>query len=214
MGANIEVRGQESIIVEGAEQLGGARHRVIADNVEALTWLIGSVITNGDVEILGFPFEHLEVPMIHLRESGARFYRCDDRLLVRGGTCYPVDISTGPYPGINSDMQPLFAVYGALAAGETRIIDLRFPGRYEYATELTKLGVNCCIFGDLLRVRGGDGLRGSEVVARDLRAGAALSLAGLAAKGETIIRDAWQVERGYDRFVSKARSLNADITAE
>ena len=72
---------------------------VIPDNMEAITWLIGSVITDGDVEIVGFPFEHLEVPLIHLRESGAKFYRGDDRLIVRGGCCYPIDISTGPLSG-------------------------------------------------------------------------------------------------------------------
>jgi UDP-N-acetylglucosamine 1-carboxyvinyltransferase len=213
MGAHIEVRGQESIVIDGVQELSGAQHTIIPDNVEALTWLIGSVVTGGDVEIEGFPFAHLEVPLIYLRESGARFYRCDDRLIVRGGHCYPVDISTGPYPGINSDMQPLFAVYGALANGETRITDLRFPGRYAYSDELTKMGVGCKVVGDMLRIQGGADLVGTEVTAQDLRAGVALTIAGMASKGETIVRDAWQVERGYNDFVGKARKLNADIVA-
>ena len=211
MGAGIEVRGQESIIVQGMAKLGGAQHRVIPDNVEALTWLIGSVITGGDVEIEGFPCEHLEVPLIYLRESGARFYRCGDRLIVRGGRPYPVDISTGPYPGINSDMQPLFAVYGACAEGQTRIVDLRFPGRYGYADELGKMGLEFQIVGDMLQISGGRRLKGSAVTALDLRAGIALVLAGLVAPGTTRIAAAWQIERGYDHFVEKLQALGGKI---
>ena len=211
MGARIEVRGQESILVRGGNILGGARHQVIPDNVEALTWLVGSVITGGDVEIDGFPFEHLEVPLIYLRESGAHFYRNGDRLIARGGQPYPVDISTGPYPGINSDMQPLFAVYGACAAGQTRIMDLRFPGRYGYAEELGKMGLDYAVVGDLLQIQGGRRLKGAEVTAPDLRAGIALVLAGFAAEGTTRIADAWQIERGYDRFIDKMQALGGRI---
>lgn len=211
MGAEIEVRGQESIRVRGGARLGGARHAVIPDNVEALTWLIGAVITGGDVEIEGFPFDHLEVPLIHLRESGAHFYRNGDRLIARGGRPYPVDLSTGPYPGINSDMQPLFAVYGACAEGQTRIVDLRFPGRYGYAEELGRMGLDYSVVGDLLQIRGGRRLKGAEVTALDLRAGIALVLAGLTAEGPTRVADAWQVERGYDRFVDKMQRLGGSV---
>ena len=211
MGAEIEVRGQESIIVHGVEVLGGAKHRVISDNVEALTWLIGSVITGGDVEIEGFPYEHLDVPLIYLRESGARFYHCGDRLIVRGGRPYPVEISTGPYPGINSDMQPLFAVYGAHAEGQTRIVDLRFPGRYGYAEELAKMGFEFRIVGDMLQITGGHRLKGATVTALDLRAGIAMVLSGLTAEGTTHILDAWQIERGYDHFIDKMLALGAQI---
>jgi UDP-N-acetylglucosamine 1-carboxyvinyltransferase len=214
MGARIEVRGQESIVVDGVEGLSGAKHSVIADGVEALTWLVGAVITGGDVEMIGFPFEHLEVPLVHFRESGARFYRSDNRLIVRGGKPYPVDIATGPYPGINSDMQPLFAVYGAMADGVSHIIDLRFPGRYGYARELAKLGTKCSEEGNLLRIEGGSRLRGTTVTALDLRAGVALLLAGMVADGETTINDAWQIERGYDRVLEKLASLGASVVDE
>ena len=211
MGAEIDVRGQESIVVRGRAGLAGAHHRVVPDNVEALTWLIGAVISGGDVEIEGFPFDHLEVPLIYLRESGAHFYRSGDRLIARGGHPYPVDIATGPYPGINSDMQPLFAVYGACAEGQTCVVDLRFPGRYGYAEELGKMGLDYQIVGDLLRIAGGRRLHGAEVTALDLRAGVALVLAGLVAEGTTRVADVWQVERGYDRFVEKMRALGGHI---
>jgi UDP-N-acetylglucosamine 1-carboxyvinyltransferase len=212
LGAKIEVRGQESIIIEGVNELGSTTHEVIADNVEALTWLIGSAVTNGDVEIVDFPFEHLEVPLIHLRESGVRFYRLENRLIVRGSSCYPIDISTGPYPGINSDMQPLFAVLGAMAKGESRIIDLRFPGRYAYAEELAKMGMNYEVKDNLLVIHGGKALKGTEVTALDLRAGAALMIAGFTANTPTTITNAWQISRGYDQLDKKLSRLGASIS--
>ena len=207
MGARIRVFGQRCIEIEGVEQLHGVKHQVIPDNMEAITWAIASVITNGDVEILNFPFEHLEVPLIFLRESGMKYFRNTNSLIVRGGTPYPVEISTGPYPGINSDMQPLFAVYGACSKGESKIVDLRFPGRYSYAEELAKMGMNYTIDGDLLKIHGGKPLFGAKVKALDLRAGMALLLAGLTAEGETIIEDSWQIERGYENLHTKLQKL-------
>lgn len=214
LGAEIEVRGQESIVVTGIRDPGGATHEVIADNIEALTWLIGAAVTAEDVEIVDFPFEHLEVPLIHLRESGVRFYRLNNRLIVRGSRCYPVDISTGPYPGINSDMQPLFAVFGAVAKGESRIIDLRFPGRYAYAEELAKMGMKYQTKDNLLIIEGGQPLRGAEVEALDLRAGAALMIAGLIADAPTTINRAWQIFRGYDQLEKKLAQLGAKVSSE
>lgn len=203
MGARIRVFGQKCILIEGVSRLKGVEHTVIPDNMEALTWAIGSVITDGDVEILNFPFDHLEVPMVFLRESGMKYYRGGDSLIVRGGTPYPIEISTGPFPGINSDMQPLFAVYGALSKGESKVVDLRFPGRYGYAEELSKMGMRYRIEGDMLVIDGGVPFVGAEVNALDLRAGIALLLAGMTAEGETKIQNAWQIERGYENLRSK-----------
>jgi UDP-N-acetylglucosamine 1-carboxyvinyltransferase len=213
MGAKIRVFGQEHIEITGVESLGGCKYEVAPDNMEALTWLIASVITSGDIEISNFPYQDLEVPLIHLRESGARFFRGEDSLIVRGGRCYPVEISTGPYPGINSDMQPLLAIFGACATGESRIIDLRFPGRYAYAAELGRMGTKFEVEGNLLKIQGNGGnLRGAKVTAVDLRAGIALVLAGLVAEGETCITDAWQIERGYDLLIPKLKGLGASVS--
>lgn len=211
LGAKIEVFGQEHIEIIGVEGLNGGEHRIMPDNVEALTWLVGAMVTGGEIEIVDFPHAHLEVPLIFLRESGARMFRGDDALVVRGGRCYPVDLATGPYPGINSDMQPLFAVYGAAARGESRLIDLRFPGRYAYADELARLGVKHHTEGNVLRIVGGAPLVGADVRALDLRAGIALCLAGLMADGVTLVRDAWQVERGYSNFAPKLRALGGRV---
>lgn len=211
MGAKIKVFGQKAIEIEGVESLKGVTHTVIPDNMEALTWAIGSVITNGEVEIQNFPFKHLEVPLIYLRESGMKFYRGDDSLIVKGGTPYPIEISTGPYPGINSDMQPLFAVYGAMSRGESKIIDLRFPGRYGYAEELARMGMEFKVKGDMLVIDGGIPLKGVTVNALDLRAGIALLLAGLTAEGETIIENDWQIQRGYENLDGKLKNLGVNI---
>ena len=210
MGAKIRVFGQEHIEIVGVDTLGGTTHRVIADNMEAVTWLVGAVMTNGDVEIRDFPYHDLGVVLAHLEAAGARLYRNEKSLIVRGGVCYPIEISTGPHPGINSDVQPILAAWGARARGESRIIDLRFPGRYGYADEMARMGLRHELRGDMLVLHGGGGnLNGAEVRALDLRAGAALALCGLVADGETVINDAWQISRGYMNFAEKLRGLGA-----
>lgn len=212
MGANITVYGQKCIVVEGVNELNGVKHSVIPDNMEALTWAIGAVITNGEIEIENFPFAHLEIPIVYLRESGMKLYRGGNNLIVKGGTPYPVEISTGPYPGINSDMQPLFAIYGAMCHGESKVVDLRFPGRYGYAEELAKMGMKYRIEGDMLVIEGGAKLKGAKVTALDLRAGIALLLAGLTAEGETIIENSWQIHRGYENLLGKLKQLGVKIS--
>ncbi|RWM79245.1 MAG: UDP-N-acetylglucosamine 1-carboxyvinyltransferase [Mesorhizobium sp.] len=211
MGAQIEVCGQQYVRVTGRDPLSGTTHTVIPDNLEAITWLIAATVTGGEIEIENFPSAHLEVPLIFLRESGARFHLERPNLMrVAGGYCYPIDISTGPYPGINSDMQPLFAAFGARAHGESRIIDLRFPGRFDYVHEFSKLGVRGQVREGMLCIDGGSPMKGTDVTAVDLRAGMALALLGLTTGGETRIHDAWQMDRGYVNLTGKLRSLGAN----
>lgn len=212
MGAKITVYGQEHIEIIGSEGLQGTKHAVIADNMEAITWLSAAVITRGDIEIHDFPYADLDVVLAHLKAAGAKLYQSDDSLIVRGGSCYPIEISTGPHPGINSDVQPILAAWAAKARGESRIVDLRFPGRYAYAQEMAKMGVSSVVDGDMLRIHGNGGvLHGAEVKALDLRAGAALALCGLISEGETVVTDAWQVSRGYVNFAEKLNALGANI---
>ncbi|WP_444984369.1 UDP-N-acetylglucosamine 1-carboxyvinyltransferase [Halomonas mongoliensis] len=212
MGAQIRVFGQEHIEVTGVEGLHGAEHQVIADNMEAITWLVGAAMTGGDVEIRGFPYHDLEVVLAHLRAAGAKLYVHEDALIVRGSTCYPIEISTGPHPGINSDVQPILAAWAAASRGESRIVDLRFPGRYAYAEEMAKMGLRHEVRGDMLVINGRrGGLQGTEVRALDLRAGAALVLCGLIAEGVTVITDAWQIGRGYVDFAEKLKGLGAQV---
>lgn len=213
MGARIKVFGQEHIEICGVDMLRGVKHKVIADNMEAITWLAAAVMTKGDIEIYDFPYLDLEVVLSHLRAAGAQLYQGDNSLVVRGGGCYPLEISTGPHPGINSDVQPILAAWAAQARGESRIIDLRFPGRYGYAAEMARMGLQYEISGDMLKIMGnGGGLIGAEVKALDLRAGIALTLCGLAAEGETTITDAWQIGRGYVDLIPKLKSLGANCS--
>ncbi|TCT12851.1 UDP-N-acetylglucosamine 1-carboxyvinyltransferase [Natranaerovirga pectinivora] len=211
MGANIEVRGNESIVVYGVEKLHTATHKVIPDNMEALTFLVAAAITDGDVEILDFPSMHLEIPLIFLKSSGLNIYEGQSSVIIKGSTSYPLEISTGPYPGINSDMQPLLAVYSSQAKGMSKIVDLRFPDRFGYAAQLKKMGVDTNVENNLLVIKGGNSLTGADVFADDLRAGAALLLAGLVSDGITRISNAEQIERGYENFIEKFQSLGAKI---
>ena len=212
-GAKIKVYGQERIEIEGVDKLSSINHQVMPDNMEALTWVVISAVTKSNLHIVDFPFDDLEVPLIHLRESGVNIFRSGNDAIVGDSSCYPVEISTGPYPGINSDMQPIFAAFAANAIGKSQIVDLRFPGRYGYAEEMKKLGVNYSVDGDLLTIIGCNYIRGATVRALDLRAGIALLILGLAAKsGETIIEDSWQIKRGYNSIIEKLRTLNADVS--
>lgn len=211
MGAKIQVRGNESILVDGVEVLHGATHEVIPDNMEALTFLVAAAITGGELEIEGFPMEHLEVPMIFLRSSGMNIYVGNRSVITKESVCYPLEISTGPYPGINSDMQPLLAVYASCAKGMSKIVDLRFPDRFGYAEQLQKMGVDAEVTNNQLVIRGGNRIVGADVNADDLRAGAALLLAGLVADGITTISNADQIERGYENFIEKFQSIGAKI---
>lgn len=211
MGARIQVRGNESIIVDGVETLHGATHKVIPDNMEAITFLVAAAITGGELEIESFPMEHLEVPLLFLRSSGMNIFIGDSSVITKESICYPLEISTGPYPGINSDMQPILAVYASCAKGMSKIVDLRFPDRFNYAEQLKKMGVNNEVTNNQLVIRGGNPIKGADVYADDLRAGAALLLAGLVADGTTMINNAEQIERGYENFIEKFQSLGANI---
>jgi UDP-N-acetylglucosamine 1-carboxyvinyltransferase len=214
MGAVIDVYGQERIEITGQDALGGAAHQVIPDNMEAVTWLAAAAMTGGEIEILDMPFGDLEVVLAHLKAAGAQIYARENAAVIRGSHCYPIEISTGPHPGINSDVQPILAAWGACARGESRIVDLRFPGRYAYAQEMARMGVDYTVDGDMLRILGrGGALKGAEVRALDLRAGAALTLCGMVAEGETRVLDAWQIFRGYSNFREKLAALGADLGA-
>ena len=199
MGADIVVNGSESIIINGKPNLTNSIiHESLSDNMQALTYLIAGAIAGNELVIRNFPFNDLEIPLYFLKFSGLEYYRKTNELIVRRCIPFPVDISTGPYPGINSDMQPLFAVWAAMSKGKSSITDLRFRGRYAYANELSKMGVVAKVVDNTLEIVGGTSIYGASVTALDLRAGAALLLMALVADGPTIIKDFWMIERGYD----------------
>ena len=202
MGADIKVNGPESILINGKTRLqNDIVHESLSDNMQALTYLIAGALAGEELSIRNFPFDDLEIPLKFLEFSGLKYYRHKDELIVRKCIPFPIDISTGPYPGINSDMQPLFA------KGRSTITDLRFIGRYAYAEELTKMGVACRIDGNTLVIEGGEPIHGNKVRALDLRAGAALLLIAMVADSPTEIEDFWMIERGYDNVKSLMKNI-------
>ncbi len=212
LGARISVLGSGLIEIEGVDRLGGGRYSIIYDNVEAMTFAVFAAITKGRISIRHFPAEDLEVPMIYLRESGVRFRREGDCLVVeRPGLLTPFDLSTGTYPGVNSDIQPLFAALASQAEGETRITDIRFRDRFQYVAELGKLGARISVRGNTVIVSGPCALRGAEVNATDLRGGAALVAAALVAEGPTTIRSAEQIDRGYEDLAGKLAAVGVRV---
>lgn len=212
MGAEIYVNGSESIVINGKKKLSNnVMHEALSDNMQALTYLLSGAIAGGELAISNFPFNDLQIPLYFLEFSGLKYFRNNNELIVRKCVSYPIDISTGPYPGINSDMQPLFAVWASLAKGKSTITDLRFKGRYAYALELEKMGVNSIVNENTLEIFGGNVIQGSRVKALDLRAGAALFLMSLVADSPTIIDDFWMVERGYDDILNVLSKIGVKI---
>ena len=208
LGAKIEVRGQESIIIEGVSQLNReVEYDILEDNMQALTYLIAGGLTAKELLIRNFPITDLEVPLTFLRHAGLKYYEYKNEVIVRKCEPYPVDIATGPYPGINSDMQPLFAAWGIMSKGKSTITDLRFVGRYGYMDEMAKMGVQSSVDNNRLIINGGNAISGAEVTAVDLRAGAALMILALVAEGKTTINDFWMIERGYNNVLSNINKL-------
>lgn len=212
LGGNILTSGQDFFLVkEGSSCESSIMHKVVPDNVEAITWLIATIITKGKVTIKNFPHDHLEMPMVHIKQGASRLEVDKDDLIVLGKGSTSFELATGPYPGINSDMQALFAGYGLLAEGDSRIIDLRFLDRFQYADALQKLGASLEVDGNELKIYGGKNLESAKVVATDIRGGMAMVLAALVADGKTEIDNMYQVERGYEKLDLKLAELGVNV---
>lgn len=214
MGARIKVNGFRSITVEGVNVLQGAAHEVIPDNAEAITWAVAAAITNSEITIKNFPKKHLEAPLLHLVKSGLNLTYTNSEANVKACNTSPIEIATGPYPGINSDIQPIMALYGATSIGTTKVTDLRFKNRYQYLFELKKMGAKGFIDDNTLQLIGGQQLNGAEVEATDIRTGITLLLAGLIAGKKTTINNAWQIFRGYNNLLEKMDNLNIKYKVE
>ena len=213
IGANIVPYGQDYFRIRGSQlRKVSVTHNVIPDNVEAMTWLIAAIITQGNVSILNFPWAHLEMPMIHLLEGLSFISYRSGVLRVDGRGATSFELATGPYPGINSDMQALFAAYGLQAQGDSRIVDLRFLDRFQYASELKKTGAGLLVEGNSLKIIGGRPLASANMNATDIRGGMAMVLVALIAKGTSQIHNMYQVERGYERLDDKLRILGVNVS--
>lgn len=212
MGARIAGLGTLVLEIDGVEQLGGCRWRLISDRIEAATFLLAAAITGGEVTAAGVVPEHLAAVLTALEASGARIEVGGDRVTVRAAPrVRPVSIAAAPYPELPTDLQAHWTAYMATAAGPSRVEDRVFPMRWGHVGELRRLGAELeCVPGGV-RIAGRSRYRGAEVVASDLRASAALILAALAARGTSIIHAAYHLERGYERLDEKLARLGARI---
>jgi UDP-N-acetylglucosamine 1-carboxyvinyltransferase len=212
MGARIEGAGTERIEIAGVPELGGARHRIIADRIEAGTLLVAGAISGGDVTITGALPRHLTATLAKLEECGAAIAVDGDRIRCRGPERpQAADVITSPFPGFPTDMQAQMMALLGVADGLAKITETIFENRFMHAAELCRLGARIETDGATAVVRGVPAYQGAPVMATDLRASASLVLAGLAARGTTEVSRVYHLDRGYERLEAKLASLGARI---
>ncbi len=216
MGANIRGAGTDVIRVTGVPVLAAnSTYSIIPDQIEAGTYMIAAALTQGDVTVRNIIPKHMEPLSAKLEEMGAEIISDDDWVTVRVDADHqlkPASFKTMPYPGFPTDLQPQTTVLLCCAEGSSKMIENVWDNRFQYVDDLKTMGASIMISGHLAMIEGKCNLTGAKVTARDLRAGAAMVLAGLVAEGETEVCDISKVERGYEKFVEKMRSIGADIT--
>lgn len=212
MGARVRGAGTNVITIEGVSELHGVQHSVIPDRIEAGTYMIAAAMTGGDVIIENVLPEHQKPLIAKLREAGALVEEDIDRIHVVGsGRLKAVDIKTLPYPGFPTDMQAQMMAMLSVAEGRSKITETVFENRFMHVVELNRMGANITTEGRSAVITGPAHLTGCTVRATDLRAGAAMILAGLVAEGATEICDIYHIDRGYEEIAAKLTRLGADI---
>lgn len=212
MGADIRGAGTDTIKIRGVDRLSGTTYSIIPDQIEAGTYMAAVVAAAGDVVIKNVIPKHLESITAKLIEMGARIDDLDDALRVRSnGVIHKCNIKTMPHPGFPTDMQPQIAALLTVADGTSVITESIWDNRFRYADQLIKMGAVIDVDGKIEVINGVKSLKGNTVTATDLRAGAAMVIAGLIAEGQTVIEDIRHIQRGYENIVDKLTSVGADI---
>lgn len=212
MGANIKGAGTDVIRIAGVKKLHGTEYSIIPDQIEAGTYMVAAAITKGDVTVRNVIPKHLEAITSKLMEMGCEVSESDDALrVVAKNRMNHTKVKTLPYPGFPTDMQPQISVALALASGTSIVTESIFENRFKYMDELARMGANAKVEGNIAVIDGVHRFTGAEVCAPDLRAGAALVLAGLAADGCSIVEDVEYIMRGYECFEEKLHELGAEI---
>ncbi|GED32620.1 UDP-N-acetylglucosamine 1-carboxyvinyltransferase [Brevibacillus centrosporus] len=212
MGANIKGAGTDMIRIQGVEFLRGCRHTIIPDRIEAGTYMIAAAATNGNVLVENVIPKHLESVTAKLREIGAEVVEMDDCIQVIGQKGYrSIDVKTSPYPGFPTDLQQPITTLLTMAKGSSIVTDNIYSSRFRHVDELRRMGANLKVEGRSAVIEGGSSLNGAKVVASDLRAGAALFIAGLATNGVTELEGLEHIDRGYENLVGKLQTLGADV---
>jgi UDP-N-acetylglucosamine 1-carboxyvinyltransferase len=215
MGARIRGVGTPIIEVEGVKALHGARHRIIADRVEAGTYLAAAAITGGTVTVQEARIEHLGAVVDKFRQAGVTITATDGAVTAKGpGALRPVDVTTLPYPGFPTDMQAQMLAMMCVSNGISIVTEKIYPDRFMHVSELGRMGAQIALEGPSAIVKGVRGLSGAPVMASDLRASAALVLAGLVGRGRTDISRIYHLDRGYERMEQKLTRLGARIWRE
>lgn len=212
MGANIKGAGTDVIRIRGVERLRGCRHTIIPDRIEAGTYMIAAAATNGNVMVENVIPKHLESVTAKLREIGVEVTEMDDAIQVIGKESYrSIDVKTSPYPGFPTDLQQPITTLLTLAKGSSIVTDNIYSSRFRHVDELRRMGASLKVEGRSAVIEGGSRLNGAKVVASDLRAGAALFIAGLATSGTTELEGLEHIDRGYENLVGKLQALGAEV---
>jgi len=212
MGAQVIGAGTATIRIEGVEELVSAESEIMADRVEAGTLLMACGIAGGEIELVGTRLEHLEIVVAKLCEMGMRVSQTSDGLWARcEGRLRAIDAATLPHPGFATDFMPILVALMSVSEGSAIVTENIYDGRFLFVDELVRMGADITNEGRHAIVRGVDRLSGAPVTASDVRAGAALVLAGLVAEGETVVHGGEHVDRGYSDLAATLRSLGADV---
>jgi UDP-N-acetylglucosamine 1-carboxyvinyltransferase len=212
MGARIEGHGSRRIRIQGVERLHGCTHQVVADRIEAGTFLCAVAAAGGDVVLKHGRADHLDVVIDKLREAGAQVSAGDGFIRIQAqGRLKAQSFRTTEYPGFPTDMQAQFMALNAIARGTSTVTETIFENRFMHVNEMVRLGARIQIEGKTAVIEGVEKLSGATVMATDLRASASLVIAGLVAQGETMIERIYHLDRGYDQMETKLRGLGADI---
>ena len=212
MGAQIAGIGSGTLVVDGVSRLHGAAHPIVADRIETGTYACAAAITGGEVRLLGGQLAHLGAVADAMRSAGVEMTEGDDALLVRRKNgLHGADAMTEPYPGFPTDMQAQFMALMSVAEGAAMVTETIFENRFMHVPELNRMGANINVHGASAIVRGVRRLSGAPVMATDLRASVSLVLAGLAARGETVVNRVYHLDRGYEALEQKLAACGADI---
>jgi len=214
MGASIEGAGTHRLVIRGVRRMDGARHRVIADRIAAGTFLAAAAATGGQVTVKGAEIGHLAAVLDRFEAAGAELATADGGVRVEGAELRGADVTTLPFPGFPTDMQAQFMAMMVTAQGTSTITEKIYPERFMHAAEMTRLGAKINVRGNVAVVEGVERLTGATVMASDLRASAALIIAGLVAEGRTDVRRIYHLDRGYEDLVGALQKLGASIRRE
>ena len=214
MGAKIDGAGTDLIKITGVKQLHGAEFSIPADRIEAGTYLVAAVVTQGDILIENIDPDRLMQVIEKLKETGAtiEYDKSSISVLMKESIPKPVDITTAPFPNFPTDMQAQFSVINAISSGTAKVYETVFENRFMHVLELNRMGCDISVKGNQAIIKGVNSLYGAEVMATDLRASASLIIAGLCAEGETIVDRIYHIDRGYERIEEKLNYLGAEIT--